>query len=247
VTALAPGTPDLLATPPGFTLGGVVSDYQYREPSVAVEERGVMAGLSAAYGFPFGRRARLRADLEYLQGRLRYRGSGILDGVPDTRLEPRLTFGWDCFPWARAGLSPYLGYGLRLTWNDLRGTTSTGARGYRRDATYRYLPLGCTARVAAGRGWVLAPTLEYDWLLGARVASMLGDANTSFTEAINHPGGGHGVRASVLAERGRVAFGPWVQSWSLGASETVPIGAGYTAQEPGNRTLETGLAVTWRF
>jgi len=90
-----------------------------------------------------------------------------------------------------------------------------------------------------GGGWVCVPAAEYDWVLGAREVSRLGDAGTGLGDAVNHPG--HGWRVQAMLERGRLALGPWVQGWSLDASDTVPVGRGYTAQEPGNATREAGL------
>jgi hypothetical protein len=42
---------------------------------------------------------------------------------------------------------PYAGLGFRYLYNDLRGTSSTGAIGYRRESHYFYVPLGVTLRV----------------------------------------------------------------------------------------------------
>jgi len=57
-------------------------------------------------------------------------------------------------------LSPYVGVGYRYLYNDVRGSTSTGAIGYRRESNYIYEPIGLTARFLLGDRWVLAPTLE---------------------------------------------------------------------------------------
>lgn len=210
-------------------------------------EQGRSWGLRAEHTLPLAGGRFLRTGLELATGRLDYQGSGTLDQVPDSRAEARLLLGQDLALGARAVLAPYLGFGLRMTWNDLRGTTSTGARGYRREASLLYLPAGCALRLALGGGWVLAPAAEYAWLLQGRAVSRLGDAGSGLATAVNHPAGGHGCLLRLDLERGRWRFGPWLQSWTLGASERVPIGRGYAAQEPGNTTREAGLGFTWRF
>jgi hypothetical protein len=119
--------------------------------------------------------------------------------------------------------------------------------GYRRESALKYVPLGCAVRVALGCAWVFAPMVEYDWVVQARAVSRLGDAGTGLGTAINHPGSGHGWRLEAMAETRRAAFGPWLRYWSLGASDTVPVGQGYRAQEPENRAWEAGVRATWRF
>jgi len=61
--------------------------------------------------------------------------------------------------------SPYAGFAFRYLYNDLRGTTSTGAIGYRRDSSYFYVPLGVTLRMQLGSDWALAPQVEYKGLI----------------------------------------------------------------------------------
>lgn len=238
---------DLPATPSGFTLGGVAAYERYREPALGVTEQGMAWGALAGGTVAAGLGWHLGAGLEWDHGRVRYQGSGSRSGVPDDQLDCHLALGRDWALGQRAVLAPWTGFGVRMEWNDLRGTTSTGALGYRRASTLKYVPLGCAVRVALGCAWVFAPMVEYDWVVRARAVSRLGDAGTGLGTALNHPDSGHGWRLEVMAETRRTAFGPWLRYWSLGASDTVPVGQGYRAQEPGNSTLEAGVRATWRF
>lgn len=239
--------PPPLNTAPGFTLGAVVAAHRYLEPGLGVSQEGALWGAAAGCTLSAGDRLFLRAGLDWAQGRLRYQGSGTLDGVPDSRLEARLTLGRDFSPSPGVALAPYAGLGLRLAWNDLRGTTSSGARGYRREAALQFLPLGCTLRVALGGAWVLAPAAEVAWVFKAREVSRFSDAGQGLDDAFNRAGSGQGRRLAVLLEHGPCSFGPWLQTWEVGASDQTAIGRGFTAQEPLNRTREAGLTLTWRF
>ena len=240
----APGLP---ATPSGYTLGGTAVYGCYREPSMGVTEQGLGWGALAGAAFSAGRGWHLRTGLEWDHGRIRYQGSGSMSGVPDDRLDVDLALGPDWVLGPRTVLAPFTGFGVRMEWNDLRGATSTGAMGYRRESSLKYVPLGCAVRVALGCAWVLVPAVEYDWVAQARMVSRLGDAGTGLGTAINHPDSGHGWRVGVTAETGRTAFGPWLRYWRLGASDKVAVGRGYWAQEPENRSLEVGFRATWRF
>jgi hypothetical protein len=236
-----------LATPPGWTLGVLVDAYAYREPEASVRLDGTKWGAAVGCtlpGLPGG--CHLQAGLEASWGALGYRGSGSLERVPEVRLEPRILLGRDFAPAAWLGLSPFIGFGQRSAWNDLRGTTSTGARGYRRESRVRYLPVGCWLRVPVGPGRLLAGCLEWDPVLQARAISRFTDVGGGYQDAINHPGGGRGFRTCILFESGTCSVGPWLQEWRLDRSEWTPIGRGTRAQEPANRTREAGLLVQVR-
>lgn len=237
-----------LATRPGWQLGLRGSESRYREPGLGLtlSSRTWAAGaswtLAGGAGRPF-----LTLEGEAGTGSGRYQGSGTLDGVPERRTDFRIRAGRDFFPSPRLVLAPYLGWGQRDLGSDLRGVTSSGALGYRRESTYRYLPAGCTARVPAGPGQALAATVEYAFLLGGTQVSRLSDAQLGFRDAVNHQAGGHGFRLALTLERGRAAFGPWLRTWDIAASDTVLVGRATAAQEPRNHTRELGVGLDWRF
>ena len=65
---------------------------------------------------------------------------------PDWIFETRAVVGKDYLPRSGISLSPFAGLGYRYLYNDLRGTTSTGAVGYQRYSQFLYAPVGLTSR-----------------------------------------------------------------------------------------------------
>jgi hypothetical protein len=239
---------DPLATPSGFTLGVQGSAYVYREPTLGVELAGSKLGVTASYTrherseSPF-----IRFDLRYADGRLKYEGSGTMEAVPDRSAELRMVFGKDYFPKGGQSLTPYVGLGYRMLRNDLRGTTTTGALGYRRTSHYTYLPLGLEMRFRPAPGWILKPTTEFDIFLGGRQESRLSDTGLGFSDASNSQEKGYGYRASLFLEKGRISFGPWLHYWKIRDSDLADIGLGWVGYEPKNWTREIGAELRYRF
>jgi len=133
---------DPLVTRSGWEVGGQLSDYRYEEPSLGVKIWGGGMGVTGAYTHTGAGRWFFRADGRYGYGSLEYEGSGTKDSVPYSILETRGTFGKDIFRSDGISVSPFVGLGYRYLYNDLRGTSSTGAIGYRRVSNYWYAPLG---------------------------------------------------------------------------------------------------------
>jgi len=235
---------DPLSTRPGWETGLQASRYRYEEPDFA-KLTGNRAGLSAAYTEVDGR-AFGRFEARYSYGSLTYQGSGTQNDVPDHIFELRAIGGADYRPGERVSLSPFAGLGYRYLYDDLRGYDVVGNVayfGYRRYSQYLYLPLGLTARLSAGRGWVLAPTVEYDVFLRGRQQSKLSDTGFAGAQDItNEQRHGRGWRASFMIEAGHLTFGPWVDYWSIKDSE---VSNGFF--EPASRTREAGIEVRYRF
>ncbi len=237
-----------LTTRSGFELGAQISSYRYEEPDVNVALWGPKYAIVAAYTYAEpGKDVFIRFDVRHADGKLKYEGSGTKNNVPDTIDEFRLVFGGDAYISHRVSVTPYFGFGYRHLANDLRGTTSTGAIGYRRDSYYRYIPVGATFHIEIGNGWVIAPTAEYDHFLGGKQISRLSDTGLGFSDASNTQNDGFGYRLSVLLERGPFAFGPWMHYWKIKDSDIVPIGMGFGGQEPANWTREFGVEFKYRF
>jgi hypothetical protein len=235
-----------LATPSGFTLGIQGSDYVYREPTVGVKFSGSKLGATASYTknesskYPF-----IRLELRYADSRLKYEGSGTMNDVPDRNAEVRMLFGKDLFAKGGYSLTPYVGLGYRYLYNDPRGRSSTGAVGYRRISNYTYLPVGLNGRFLPGAGWVLAPTAEFDVFLGGRQDSRLSDTGLGLPDISSGQDNGYGYRASVLLERGRIAFGPWMHYWRVRNSDYSEGTWGW--YEPKNWTREVGAELRYHF
>jgi len=240
--------PNLLLTRGGWEIGGQVSHYQYEEPNFMKLE-GERTGFVGAYTFTGPNRVYTRIDLRVSYGLLEYEsvGTGTMDDVPDWIGEARVVVGRDYLTGASIALSPYIGFGYRFLYNDLRGYSSTGAVGYRRYSHYYYVPVGVTARFRAGERWVVAPTVEYDWFLSGRQESKLSDTGLGLPDVTNDQKNGRGYRANLMLETGRWAFGPWFHYWKIKDSEIVPIGGGLGVIEPENSTREYGVELRFRF
>ena len=238
---------DPLLTRRGWEVGGQLSDYRYEEPNVGAKIWGPTVGITGAYTYTGAGHWFFKVDGRSAYGSLKYKGSGTLDSVPDWILETRAVVGKDFLPRSGVSLSPFAGLGYRYLYNDLRGTTSTGAAGYQRYSQYLYAPLGLTSRFNVNGQWVLAPTVEYDYFIRGRQKTQFADTGQGFSDANNKQNKGYGYRLSVMAENGSWAFGPWMQYWNIEDSDIVPIGFGFRGLEPKNETWEYGLQVKYRF
>ncbi len=236
---------DPLATRGGWEVGGQLARYRYEEPRL-MSLTGDRVGATGAYTVASERRNYMRFELRYSYGELDYVGSGTLDGVPDQLIEVRALAGRD-FRAGKVAWSPYVGFGMRYLYNDLRGVTSTGAIGYQRESNYFYVPLGITLRVLLGEHWVLAPQIEYDGFLKGAQHSYLSDTGLGFNDATNWQRRGRGYRAQLMFEGRRWSFGPWMNYWQIKDSEIQPIGAGFIGWEPENWTRESGVELRYRF
>lgn len=238
-----------LATQSGFELGLSLSDYRYEEPTVGMSLDGSQSGVRGAYTRGFADTLFGRTEVRAAYGEPDYRSadSGGADAQPNFIFETRALIGRDFFPAAGVALAPYAGIGYRYLYSDLRGETSTGAVGYRRYSQYAYLPFGLAARFGLGEQWVLVPTVEYDYFVAGRQQSMLSDTGLGLADAKNRQNKGLGYRAALMLEHGHFRVGPWVQVWTIKASETVRVSATLVGREPRNDTREAGLAVDYRF
>ena len=252
--AIVYAQPTGLQTRAATEIGATISNYRYEEPSLNVKLDGYKGGLDlAAITKPQGDWF-LRFEGRYEYGKTRYSGSGEKNGNPDWYYELRGLVGKDFVPGAY-GLAPYVGLGFRYLFNDIRGVTSTGAFGYRRESQYLYLPIGVTHRLPLESGARLSTTIEADYLLKGRQISSLSDVVSIVGDVTNDQRSGYGIRGSLYYEKNRWLFGPWFQYWSIGQSDVSPviaviggtrfiIGTGF---EPKNKTTEIGLRLAYKF
>jgi hypothetical protein len=237
---------DPLATRSGLELGLQLSSYEYEEPDFAKLE-GERIGFTAAYTFTSEQRLFTRIEGRFSYGSLDYTGSGTQSGNPDQLYELRALVGRD-YPTGKTAWAPYVGFAIRYLYADDRGTTSTGASGYRRESRYWYVPIGVTWRIPLRGSWVLAPQLEYDAFASGSQTSYLTDAGIpGFTDANNRQSHGEGARGQLALEKGSWVFSAWFNYWHIQDSDIVPIGGGYGAREPENYTREYGVELRYRF
>jgi hypothetical protein len=242
---------DPLLTPPGWEVGGQVSNYKYEEPDFMKLE-GERVGVVGAYNFTTPNLVYGRIDGRVSYGKLDYSAANgaTSSDIPDWTAEIRAVVGRDYPMGERFALSPYIGLGYRYLYNDLRGYSTVGSTtyvGYRRYSEYWYVPIGLTMRMRAGAQWVFAPTVEYDAFIGGKQTSKLSDTGLGYTDATNRQDEGRGYRVYLMMEGRNWSFGPWLHYWNIKDSDVVPIGLGSAGLEPANTTTEYGLELRYRF
>jgi len=126
--------------PNSLEVGGEISHISYKEPGV-MKEDGFMYGINGA--FAHHKKYMLKAEARASFGQVDYKNSGTLNNIDDFIIEARGLAGYDFMPDQRTRLTPYIGLASRYLADNMGGKiTSTGARGYDRESTYLYSPLG---------------------------------------------------------------------------------------------------------
>ena len=228
------------------------SQYRYQEKDVGMRVQGPHAGLIIQMTGDIGGQWFLRADGRAAGGAPDYKGSGEIDSNSNYIAEARITVGRDLL-WRRFGVAPYAGLGYRHVYNDLRGTTTTGARGYQRYSHYFFAPVGLQPSMRFFNGDRLTLTAEFDPLIRGWQKSSLGDATAGYPTLINEQKTGFGARADLMYKTDGWSFGPFMNYWSIGTSAIdCSRGTGSSATyvcatEPQNHTLEYGFQFRYRF
>ncbi len=239
-----------------FALTG--SSYLYEEPSLNVSTTGDKFGMNHTGTLLLNSDWFLKEDVRFAYGQVDYAGSGIQSGAPDWYGEVRGLLGRDVQV-SSVVLSPYIGFGYRYLFNDLRGYSSTGSAGYRRESNYYYLPLGVTHRMEMQDQAVLSTTLEFDYLLWGeqltRLSDLIGHNGViSASDTSNRQHSGYGLRLNMMYEMDDWGFGPFIHYWNIADSEvtyqvmTDCAWAGFgSLREPKNQTTEYGIRLMFRF
>lgn len=253
VPVLAQGQ-EAAMTRSGHEMAVSMSGYSFDEPSVmTIKATKIAVDYSGTHAFrpDWPHRSEgwyVRGDLRFAGGKADYDSSlsGTIHDHPDWYIETRGLVGKD-FVVGEAVLSPYVGIGYRYLFNDLRGTSSTGALGYRRESHYYSLPLGVTHRVRLSSGTELSTLVEYAPLLRGRQESMLTDANAALPNVSNLQRRGYGLRLGATLRMGRWSVGPLLSWWRIENSDSVTTATGAVFTEPRNQTREVGLRVGYHF
>lgn len=251
-----------LNTKTGQQIGVTVSKYQYREPSVDVEDKGNKLGLDYTSSLELQDDYFVKMDGRFAYGDVDYTGSGTMNNQEDWYYDLRGLVGKD-FSVAGSVLAPYTGFGARHLYNDARGQSSTGAWGYRRKSNYFYIPVGVTHRIELQSQSMLETTLEYDYLCTGKQVTRMGDVYegengvTETKQIENKQKNGYGLRASAMVSMNNWSFGPYITYWNIKTSEDGNFyvyrasedqwyySAGW--YEPHNRTVEFGLKASYSF
>lgn len=242
-----------LKTTTGNEIGLTVSSYDYQEPSFNMSNKATKFGIDYNGALALSDDWFLRGDLRYANGKADYSGTGTMSGRPDWYYELRGMVGRD-FDQGSYSLSPYVGLGYRYLFNDLRGISSTGANGYRRESEYTYLPVGVTHLCKLESQAKLSTMLEYDYLIAGRQTTHITDVTNLVADQVNKQRGGYGIRGSMYYEKNDWSFGPWFQYWNIKRSDSTSatvtvLGVVYNATffEPKNTTTELGLRLGYKF
>ena len=238
-----------LSTRSGHDVGVTLTNYKYSEPGVmAIKARkiGFDYSITHAIGSEWPNRNNgwfVRADLRYATGKGDYssNSSGTQNDLPDWYYEVRGLLGKD-FDFGGYSLSPYAGLGYRYLFNDLRGTTSVGSQGYRRESRYTTLPIGVTHKINLANQKQLLTTLEYDFLVSGQADAKLSDSSLGRADLSFKQSSGYGLRFSTLVRFDTWSVGPSLVLWRIKDSETVS-----SFREPRNNTLEFGVKASYHF
>ncbi len=234
------------------------SSYLYEEPAINVSMTGDKLGLNHTGTLLLEGDWFFREDVRFAYGKVDYAGSGIQSGALDWYSDLRAMLGRDV-QLRSVALSPYIGFGYRYLSNDVRGYSSTGSAGYRRESNYYYLPMGVTHRLQMRDRAVLSTTAEFDYLLWGRQMTRLSDlighnGIISASDTSNRQNSGYGLRLSMMYEMDDWGFGPFINYWNIADSEvttqvmTDAFGPALVSlQEPKNQTTEYGIRLMFRF
>lgn len=243
-------------------IGLTGSSYKYTEPDI-MSLKGAKLGVDYAVTFPVANGWFVKGDIRYANGDVDYEsnGTGTSEGNPDWYTEWRLTSGYE-FAFGSHTLSPYVGLGYRYLYNDMRGLTSTGHVGYRRESRYVYLPIGLKHAVTFSPRSRLVTTIEYDYLIEGRQKSVLSDTEGYYGwvevgDVTNKQDRGRGVRLSSMFHTHGWSFGPYASYWKIAQSDVASNVSQHVSLpgwviiqywiEPENTTREAGVKVSYTF
>lgn len=251
-SAMAFAQPIQLKMTDGYELAVQYSDYKYEEPNL-MNNTGRKYGAEVIANKVLNDDYFLSGSVRYAFGDVKYTGSGTADGKSDSLWDLRLVGAKD-LAFETYVLAPYIGIGYRTLFNDLRGTTSTGALGYRRNSEYVYIPIGFQHRFKLDDKSRITTVLEYDYLASGQQTTFLSDVSAShaaiFGDPINNQKNGYGSRLSVSYEENTWSVGVFYNYWNIADSETnyyTSGGTTYSLKEPENNTNEFGIQVKYRF
>lgn len=241
----------------GWDLAAELYHYAYREPldGPDVKDDGLFLGGAVGYTIvrgPWVGRLRGAAAL----GSVDYSsGSGTLNGVRQTVGQLELDVGRDVEMTGGATLTPYLGLGARLLFDQSGGkVTSQGSEGYDRRIAYHYAAAGFALNTPDRSGRSFTFTGQYNRLFGGSSKSYFSDTDPENPDVDLAFRGGYGLEANALINFNRgdhqISVGPFARYWDIDSSKsavfTYPERT-ITVTEPANSTWELGLRTSYRF
>ncbi|MDD5449713.1 MAG: hypothetical protein PHO42_03845 [Candidatus Omnitrophica bacterium] len=232
-------------------IGTAVSYIKYEEPDFMKNE-GIMYGLNGSYAY-YNKKLMLKAEGLFSSGEVDYTSTstGSMDGLSDVMLEGRGLLGLVTPAKNKFKFTPYTGAAYRYLYDDARGTTTTGHRGYERESNYFYSPVGIDMEAALNETWSVGSIIEYDIFWRGWQISHLSDVSLGYNDLENTQRNGYGVRASArFVKKGLktdLIIEPFIRYWNIGDSDKtaitysgVIVDVGY---EPHNKTTEYGVNI----
>jgi hypothetical protein len=224
-----------------FDVGFQFFRYNYQEPDPSVVFDAYKYGFTGEATVMLTEDWLMRLDGRFAFGDGDYKGSGTKKGNPDRLFEIKATTGWDVM-FGRFAVTPFAGIGYRNLFNDCRGASSTGAKGYRRESQYLFLPMGMQPRYQIEKDELLSMNIEVDPVLQGWQFSQLSDAGFGDTDVVNKQASGFGARGEVMYHYDRLSLGPFFNYWNIDQSNFARCDAFMMCLvEPRNRTIEYGI------
>lgn len=233
-------------------LGMMASYYRYEEPNF-MQINAANVGMNYIGTLVFQNDWLLRGDVAGVLSTYAHYDSnrtGSADVPANWYVDIRALFGRN-FGFENFMLTPYTGIGYRYLYNDLRGLSSTGAAGYRRESNYSYLPVGLEHKLDFSDQSRLVTNIEFDYLLAGKQISHLSDAGFLYSDVTNTQRSGYGARLSFMYQVKNLSMGPYVNYWHIKDSDTTSFIVLnrfiFTGKEPKNYTVEAGLKLSVLF
>lgn len=242
-----------LETTTGQTVGVSLLSYKYEEPGL-MNLKATKLGLDYAATYVFSSQwpktnqaLFVRGEFQYVNGKADYSSvsSGTKNDNEDWYYEVRGLLGRD-YNMGSYVLAPYVGLGYRYLYHDLRGATSTGNVGYRRENTLTTAVLGVTHRTKLAQGALLVSNVEYMHVLKGKQDSKLSDTSAALNDLSLDQNKGYGLRLSSMWHSNRWSYGPTLTYWNIKESEAGRSGNSNWV-EPKNETTEIGLKAAYHF
>lgn len=245
--------------------------YQYEEPGV-MELDGLMYGVLGRVSWLIPRMREIHRDEgeagplfkddllvfriegRYAVGEADYDGALLDDtpykvsGIDSSSYEFRLLAGYAPGVQHDRMTAFYIGFGYRFKDDD----SSFDPAGYKRESTYRYIPILLEHTRTLQNGNDLAFTVEYDHLMsGEQVSDLTSVGGDKLT---NDQSSGYGLRGSVAysgsAQRFDWVIEPYIRYWDIDDSDVALLTDGVSVMgfyEPENNTVELGVSARMVF
>ena len=204
-------------------------------------EMGLHLRLSdAAWGGHWG----LEADVLYGRQDYESMNTGRLTNIPNIESRSRIMYAHTAQRTEGPAMGLSYGLAVHTLWNNLDGTTTTGAGGYVRKAIQLWAPVRWRTGLAPG-SWATAWTAEGGVLISGQHTSVLSQVSAVYPDITNRQDKGVYLQFSSEHRQGlrAGAWSPFVRFTWLGDSDTVAFSTttrNYRGTEPLSQRWQVG-------